>query len=190
MTNFILKLSDLIINKLEMEITIPTEKLILGPVELSDLQNMYEIRTNSQVAKYINRDINKSLEDIRQFIETVRKNDFYFTIKTKECNKFIGTITLWNIDWSKKYAEIGYELLPRFQGKGLMSEAVKGILDYAFNEAGFQHIEAYTHHENIASRKLLEGIGFKLITDKVDSDNLDNLIYGINNTAHKTTSDH
>jgi len=173
-----------------METKISTDKLILKPVELSDLQNMYNLRTNPQVAKYIERDINKNLEDIRQFIELVKKNNFYFTINTIVPSEFIGTITLWNIDRSTNYAEIGYELLPQFQGKGLMSEAVKSILDYAFNEAGFEYIEAYTHRENIASKKLLERVGFKLAVGKIDEDNSDIIIYGINKIEKEDSIDH
>lgn len=173
-----------------METTISTEKLLLKPVELSDLQNMHNLRTNPQVAKYIKRDLNKSPEEIRQFIEMVRKNKYYFIIKTIDQNEFAGTITLWNINWNKKYAELGYELLPQFQGKGLMSEAVKALLKYAFNEMGIETIEAYTHRENVASKKLLERRGFKLVADKIDSDNLDNIIYGINKTEQEISIDH
>ncbi|PUV21778.1 GNAT family N-acetyltransferase [Sphingobacterium athyrii] len=173
-----------------METTISTEKLLLKTVELPDLQNMHNLRTNPQIAKYIGRDLNKSLEETRQFIEMVRKNKFYFTIKTIDKNEFVGTITLWNIDWSKKYAELGYELLPQFQGKGLMSEAVKALLKYAFHEMGIEAIEAYTHRENIASKKLLERLGFKLVADKIDPDVLDNIIYGINKTEQEISTDH
>ena len=187
MTIFIHKLSQFVTNRLDMETKISTDKLILKPVELSDLQNMYNLRINPQVAKYIERDINKNLEDIRQFIELVKKNNFYFTIRTLERNEFIGTITLWNIDRSINYAEIGYELLPDFQGKGLMSEAVKAMLDYAFNKASFEIIEAHTHRENTASRRLLERVGFKLLPDKIDGDNLDIVVYGINKTELENT---
>ncbi|MCS4228840.1 GNAT family N-acetyltransferase [Sphingobacterium sp. BIGb0165] len=169
---------------------ISTDKLVLKPVELSDLQDMYYLRTNPQVAKYIERDVNKNLEEIKQFIELVRKNNFYFTINTIAPSEFIGTITLWNIDRSTNYAEIGYELLPQFQGKGLMSEAVKAILDYAFNEAGFEYIEAYTHRENITSKKLLERVGFKLVVGKIDEDNSDIIIYGINKIEKEDSIDH
>lgn len=173
-----------------METTISTEKLLLKPVELSDLQNLHNLRTNPQVAKYIGRDINKSPEETRQFIEMVKKNKFYFTIKTIDQNEFVGTITLWNIDRSKKYAELGYELLPQFQGKGLMSEAVEALLKYAFDEMGIEAIEAYTHRENVASKKLLERRGFKLVADKIDADNLDNIIYGINKNEQEISIDH
>ncbi|WP_343565340.1 GNAT family N-acetyltransferase [Sphingobacterium sp.] len=165
-----------------METKILTDRLLLKPIELSDLQDLYHLRTNPQVAKYIQRDVNKNIDDIRQFIALVIKNNFYFTIRTLERNEFIGTITLWNIDRSINYAEIGYELLPEFQGKGLMSEAVKAMLDYAFNKAGFEVIEAHTHRENTASRRLLERVGFKLLPDKIDRDNLDIVVYEINKT--------
>ncbi len=77
-------------------------------------------------------------------------------ITTKESNVLIGSICLWNFSEDKKTAEVGYDLDPKFQGKGIMSEALKAVLDFGFNQRGFETIEAYTDYRNIPSKKLLK----------------------------------
>ena len=166
---------------LKMRNELLTDKLILKVVEKADAKNIHNLRTNTQVSKFIKRDLNKSLLDIENFIEERIKTDYFFTINLKEKNEFAGTIAIWNIDHEKKYAELGYELLPSFQNKGIMTNAIKEVLNFAFNEMKFETIEAFTDKENLNSRKLLEKIGFKLVKNKIDEKNLNNVIYQIKN---------
>lgn len=86
-----------------------------------------------------------------------------------------------NIDLKNKYAEVGYELLPNFQGKGFMSEALNSIIDFAFTNLKIETIEAFTNYQNARSRKLLEKLNFKL-NDKMDMNNLNNVVYQLNKT--------
>jgi len=72
----------------------------------------------------------------------------------------VGTITLWQFSIEENSAELGYELQPQFQGKGIMQEAVKLIISYAFNNMRFKKLYAWTHRKNTASLKLLEKNNF------------------------------
>lgn len=164
-----------------MKNEILTDKLKLKIVEKSDAKNIHNLRTNPEVSKFIKRDLNKSLLEIENFIEEKIKTDYFFTINLKDSNEFAGTIAIWRIDEEKKYAELGYELLPNFQNKGIMTNAIKEILNFAFNELNFETIEAYTDKDNMNSRKLLEKNGFKLLENKIDERNLNNVIYLITN---------
>ncbi|MEM8673085.1 MAG: GNAT family N-acetyltransferase [Cyanobacteria bacterium P01_G01_bin.67] len=58
-------------------------------------------------------------------------------------------------------AEIGYELKSQFWRKGIMSEALRAILQFGFNSREIQFIIAEIMLKNVASRKLLEKLGFK-----------------------------
>ncbi len=75
-------------------------------------------------------------------------------ITTKESNILIGSICLWNFSEDKKTAEVGYDLDPEFQGKGIMSEALKAVLNFGFKRRGFDTIEAHTDYRNNPSEKL------------------------------------
>ena len=60
-----------------------------------------------------------------------------------------------------------------------MSEAVKAVLDYAFNHLELTTIEAYTHKENMPSKKMLAKFQFQYVPDKVDTHNENNEVYSL-----------
>ncbi|UPT69321.1 MAG: GNAT family N-acetyltransferase [Flavobacterium sp. JAD_PAG50586_2] len=124
--------------------------------------------------------MNKNLSEIEEFIENINSdfnNAMFFKINMLEENEIAGTICLWKINRGNKYAEVGYELFPEYQKKGIMSSALKAILNFANKELGIEHIEAYTHKENLNSQKLLEKFGFEKINGKSDIKNSNNLIF-------------
>lgn len=92
----------------------------------------------------------------------------------------IGSICLWNFSDDKKTAEVGYDLDTAFHGNGIMSEALKAVLDFGFNRYGFRTIKAYTDYRNIPSKKLLKQHGFIPSSILKDPDNQDNIIYSLN----------
>ena len=163
-----------------MKTEILIDKIKLKIAEKSDSKKIFELRTNPEVAKFINRDLNKNLSEIEEFIENINSdfnNAMFFKINMLEENEIAGTICLWKINRGNKYAEVGYELFPEYQKKGIMSSALKAILNFANKELGLEHIEAYTHKENINSQKLLEKFGFEKINGKSDIKNSNNLIF-------------
>jgi ribosomal-protein-alanine N-acetyltransferase len=76
-------------------------------------------------------------------------------------DKLIGTICLFDFSGDNLKAEIGYELLPDFQGKGIMQEAISKVINFGIQHIGLNSIEAYTHAENQSSTRLLEKFNFK-----------------------------
>ena len=95
----------------------------------------------------------------------------------------IGTVCLWNFSLDNKIAEIGYELIPDYQKKGFMTEAVNSVVNFAFNHLKLDKIEAYTHKENENSKKLLLTSNFNLNINKKDLNNITNVIYEIKNPS-------
>ena len=77
-------------------------------------------------------------------------------------DKFIGKIKLSNIVYGVfKSAFVGYSIDKDCQGKGYMSEALRTILDYAFNMMGLHRIEASTLLDNEKSKRVLKACGFE-----------------------------
>jgi [ribosomal protein S5]-alanine N-acetyltransferase len=158
-----------------------SDKIRLKIVEKSDAEKIHLLRTNSDVAKFIHRDLTLTVIDIERFIE-VRLQDFeiiwFYKIETIPDLELVGTIVLKNFDNKNSTAEIGYELFPQFQGQGLMSKALKIIIDMAFEELGLLELFVYTNKENLKSRRLVEKFDFKL-TDKTDPNFANNVIYSL-----------
>lgn len=162
-----------------MKIEFITDKITLRAPETSDATNLYYLRTNQLVNRFIKRELPKSISDAQKFIEQRNSdtNHLYFIIKTLSNSEFAGAICLKNLNKNDNYAEVGYELLPEFQGKGLMSSALREIINFAFTELDIETIEAFTHVNNLPSRKLLENFNFKLLSGKSDPNNSNNIIY-------------
>ncbi|MBK5213717.1 MAG: GNAT family N-acetyltransferase [Flavobacteriaceae bacterium] len=161
-----------------------TERLNLRKILPTDLNRVYYFRSDKEINKYIKREPQTREMTIAhiQLLSSNLKTDksISWGITTKESNILIGSICLWNFSEDKKTAEVGYDLDPKFQGKGIMSEALKAVLDFGFNQRGFETIEAYTDYRNNPSKKLLKRHGFIPSEDKKDPDNQDNEVYYIN----------
>jgi [ribosomal protein S5]-alanine N-acetyltransferase len=143
-----------------------TERLTLRQLRSTDDNEIFALRSNDNVNKYLGRKPSKSIDDARTFIQTInqniqKNNSIYWAITLNGTDKLIGTICLFNFSDDNSKAEIGYELLPDFQGKGIMQEAISKVIDFGFQHIGLASIEAYTHSENQSSTRLLEKLNFK-----------------------------
>lgn len=143
-----------------------TERLTLRQLVSSDANEIFALRSNDNVNKYLDRKPSKSINDAKTFIQTINKNiqrndSIYWAITLNGTDKLIGTICLFNFSDDNLKAEIGYELLPNFQGKGVMQEAISNVIDFGVQHIGLSSIEAYTHSENQSSTRLLGKFNFE-----------------------------
>ncbi|MFT4801608.1 MAG: ribosomal-protein-alanine N-acetyltransferase [Flavobacteriaceae bacterium] len=162
--------------------TLTSERLILRNVLNSDALDILNLRSNELVTQYIDRPKMKSEKEALKFIFDRKKDNaenklFYWGITLKSNKKLIGTICLWNISDDRKYAEIGYNLIPEYHHKGYMNEAIINVLEFGFKEINFKTIEAFTSFKNNSSIKLLEKNNFKLQKDRRDEGFPNNRIY-------------
>jgi ribosomal-protein-alanine N-acetyltransferase len=138
-----------------------TSRLVLRGVSDSDVDALFALRSNPAVNTYLERPKTPSREDVRAFVEMLRREALpYWVVLTRDGHAPIGTICLMNFSATDARAEIGFELHPDFQGKGLMREALAEVLRRAFAN-GLLIIEAWAHKENASSRRLLERQGFR-----------------------------
>ena len=143
-----------------------TERLTLRQLRSSDDKEIFALRSNDNVNKYLDRKRSKSIDDAKNFIqainENIQRNDsIYWAITLNDTDKLIGTICLFDFSEDHSKAEIGYELLPDFQGKGIMQEATTKVIQFGFQHVGLNSIEAYSHSENQSSTRLLGKLNFK-----------------------------
>lgn len=161
-----------------------TERLNLRKIVPADLDRVYFFRSDKAINKYIKRPPQTretAIAHIQLLDDNLRTDKaIAWGITTKESNILIGSICLWNFSEDKKKAEVGYDLDPKFQGKGIMGEALKAVLDFAFNQRSFETIEAYTDYRNIPSKKLLKLHGFIPREGIKDPDNQNNEVYYLN----------
>ena len=147
-----------------------TERLTLRQLVSNDAQDIFTLRSDSEINKYLNRQLSTIIDDARNFInkvnENINKNDaLYWAITLSDKNILVGTICLFGFSDENDKCEIGYELLTNFQGQGIMKEAAEKVIDYAFNTIKVQEIEAFIHNHNQRSIKLLEKFSFKHLNE-------------------------
>ena len=92
-----------------------------------DEQEIFALRSSDEINKYLNSPKAHTLDDARNFISKIingiAKNEAILWVVTpKGGTKFLGSICLWKISREDSKAEIGYELLPENDGKGIMQE--------------------------------------------------------------------
>lgn len=86
---------------------------------------------------------------------------FQFAIESEETGALIGDCAL-RVDEREPYrAEIGFTLAREYQGRGLASEAVSRLLDYAFDVLGLHRVVAIADCRNAPSVALLERLGLR-----------------------------
>ena len=144
---------------------ITTDRLLLRAVSKSDVKEIFFLRSDKRVMKYIDKTPAETLDDADEFITKItelEKNNEVITwaIVLKGDSKLIGTICFWNIQKEHYRAEIGYVLHPDYWGKGIMQEALLEIFSYGFNVMKLHSIEANVNPDNSASVKLLEKNNF------------------------------
>jgi [ribosomal protein S5]-alanine N-acetyltransferase len=90
-----------------------------------------------------------------------RRSLFNWMITMRDDDAVIGTCTLFRIDPRHRHAEIGYALRSDHWGRGIASEAVALVLDWAFRRLDLQRVEADIDPRNDGSRQLLARLGFR-----------------------------
>lgn len=168
---------------------IETERLFLRRLKQSDWEIISYLRSDKTVNKFVRRPNAETKEKALDFIKKINDNidnqkSFYWCLSKNDNSKMIGSICLWNFSKNRKTAEIGYDLNPDFQGKGIMNEALKEIVEFGFKNLNLDLIEAYTHHNNESSKKLLERNKFILIKGEKDENNEDNIIYKLKKASN------
>jgi ribosomal-protein-alanine N-acetyltransferase len=162
-----------------------TERLTLRQPLESDAQQIFLLRSNAIVNKYLDREPGRTAEEELSFIRKVNerfKNNegFYWAITQTGKEKLIGTICLFNFSDEFKKCEIGYELSPNYQGQGVMNEALKKIIEFTFQTLRLRTIDAFTHKDNQSSTKLLQKFYFQR-TAIIDDANSNLILFRLSN---------
>jgi len=163
-----------------------TERLTLRQPGVNDEQEIFTLRSDREINKYLDRQLSNTIDDARNFInkvnENINKNDsLYWAITVVDRNILVGTICLFGFSDENGKCEIGYELLPNFQGQGIMKEAAEKVINYAFNTIKVKKIEAFLHRDNQSSIKLLDKFSFKQ-SNELDNANPELICYYLTNS--------
>lgn len=142
-----------------------TERLVLRRVLATDVKEIFALRSNPETMKYIPRPLvtnhDEALAHIKMIDDKIESNEgINWAITLKGKDRMLGLIGHYRIKPEHYRAEIGYMILPEFQGKGIAAEAVNGVVSYGFDIMKLHSVEAVIDPENVASEKVLQKCGF------------------------------
>jgi ribosomal-protein-alanine N-acetyltransferase len=142
-----------------------TERLYLRRVVVEDVEEILALRSNKELMQYIPRPLfqtnEEALAHIMMIDEKIDANEsINWAITLKGDPKLIGIIGHYRIKPEHFRSEIGYMLLPEYQGKGVITEAIKATLNYGFEIMKLHSVEAIIDPKNFASERVLQKTSF------------------------------
>jgi ribosomal-protein-alanine N-acetyltransferase len=147
-----------------------TNRLRLDKLVNDDSNSLFDLFSDISVVEYYDLEAFTELSQASNLIEffNTRFKDnvgIRWAIRLKETNQLIGTCGFNTWSPKMKNAVIGYDLLPKFWGKGYSTEAVHEIIKSAFLGelpcGELNRIQGDTVPGNLASESLLLKVGFK-----------------------------
>jgi RimJ/RimL family protein N-acetyltransferase len=157
---------------------IETRRLRLRPRRLNDIDAIVEMDLNPDVYRYrdLRPETSMAIPDETAVRNSVRSEilssspaDFW-AVETKDRQEFLGLaglipkpLGIVGLPYKSSTLFLAYRLAKGTWGQGIASEAAGAILDYGFRNLNCEELMAFSHVENIRSRRVLEKIGMTLI---------------------------
>ena len=147
--------------------TIKTERLILRELKIDDLDNFYEYAKNPNVTSMLGWEPHSNKEISLEFLKSFVENNEVWAIVLNETEKVIGHLKIYPDENRGRFSErnsaklITYALSEDYWGKGYMTEALKHIVKYAFDEMNVELLTAFHFPHNIRSKRVIEKCGFQ-----------------------------
>ena len=147
------------------QIILTTERLILKSITPAIIHELFDTKSKEEIISYFGFDeagYEHHKEMHEKGVETHRLSIFVFLLIDKASNLPIGDCGFHTWNATHKRAEVFYNMRNEsFKQKGLMTEALKAVLNYGFTELKLHRVEALIAAENKPSLKLLLRYGFK-----------------------------
>lgn len=140
-----------------------TDRLILRGWRQGDLDDFYEYAKDPDVGPAAGWKPHEKLEESQRVLNDFIKKQQVWAVVLKENGKVIGSVGLHD-DEKRRLVNgkmMGYVLSKAYWGQGLMTEAAKRVIKYAFEDAKVDVLSIYHYPFNKASKRVIEKCGFK-----------------------------
>lgn len=159
--------------KTKKTLPIEFEDFTLRAFKLEDAQDMFDnYCSDDLVTKYVNWFTHKNVEETKDYLKSFlsyydKENYYHWAIVDKQTQKVIGAIGEVNSEQNQK--ELGWVLSKDYWNKGLMTKAVKAVLNYLFDR-DIETVLAKCCSQNLGSSKVMQNSGlrfFKVSDEKL-----------------------
>lgn len=149
-----------------MNIMIETARLRLRPWRMEDLEDFYAYAKDLDVGPWAGWKPHESIEESREILTrwvAGKEDGFEIAIEDKASGKAIGSIGIMSDGHRPKISDcksMGYVLGRAYWGQGLMTEAARAVMDYAFQTMKLRLLSITHYTINKRSRRVIEKLGF------------------------------
>ncbi|MED4689362.1 GNAT family N-acetyltransferase [Peribacillus frigoritolerans] len=138
----------------------------IKPWEDKDLQLLFQLNAPEMMEHLGGPESNEQiLKRHQRYLQIGDKGCMFSIIPFPEA-KAVGSVGYWQKVWNDEIVyEIGWSVLPSFQGKGIASHAVKALIEKIKAERNYKYIHAFPSITNPASNAICRKLGFNLISE-------------------------
>ncbi|MBU5487747.1 GNAT family N-acetyltransferase [Clostridium sp. MSJ-8] len=144
-----------------------TDRIYLRNFCKEDINDMHEFCSQSEI-EMVGWSAHKNIEETEKVLEQWSLNKNIYGIIFKDTNKLIGYIAIHedSEEGRSDTKELGFALNKKYHRLGIMSEVILEVLKYLFSK-DVVYVWACCFQNNIASKKLIEKMGFEFIQEGV-----------------------
>ena len=152
--------------------TLETERLLLRAWNTGDLEDFFAYASEPGVGERAGWKHHQSLEESQRILDAFIAEQEVFAVVLKTENRAIGSLGV-HPSWASelpdfaaptggppRVKEIGYVITRAYWGRGLIPEAVRAVIEYAFEVLGLEALTVGHFPENKQSKRVIEKCGF------------------------------
>lgn len=148
----------------ELMPNLQTPRLLMRKMTMRDADDVFRYSSDPEVARHVLWDAHRSVSESRAYLRfMLRKyrqgSPSSWGIVLRESGRLIGTIGYMWYQQENRSVEIGYSLARPYWSQGLMTEAVKAVIEHSFNQLPIHRIEAQHEVDNPASGIVMKKAG-------------------------------
>jgi len=168
-----------------------TERLTLRWYQPDDFAGLYALQSDPDLLAYVPFGI-RSEQEVTEHLDWRLNNRILadgddrlgIAVTKKHDDGYVGDLVLFFASVDYQCGEIGYMLLPEYQGNGYMTEAVAALIGLGFDSIGLRRIVAHIDARNTSSAAVAERVGMRLEAHHLEDELFkgewtDSLIYAV-----------
>lgn len=145
-----------------------TRRLVIRRFALGDAESLAAYRSDAEVARYQDWECPYPLSEAREFIASLHHlapgtpgTWFQFAVSLASSDTLIGDAALGTSRADSREVELGFTFASAHQGQGYATEAVRAVVQYAFETLDMHRVFSRTDARNLRAQRLLERLGFR-----------------------------
>jgi ribosomal-protein-alanine N-acetyltransferase len=143
-----------------------TPRLVLRKATKGDVPSIFAYSSDPEVTRYLRWGPHQSLADTEDYVNEVLAEyreglDGPWLMERRQTNTVIGHIHLMEIDTRHRKAQVGFVLSRGYWNRGIATEALIKVLEYAFGEIGLNRVEGLCISDNRAAARVMEKAGMQ-----------------------------